>query len=148
MEVVIDNLKRFEFFDGIPESALARIATIAKEETYQEGSLLFSEGTNAEKFFLIVEGKISLEKLVQLGRTGTPRRATVGVVGPWQPAGWSSLVSPYVYTSSSVCLEKTKTVVIPGQDLLELMKEMPEVGCELISRIATIIRDRLNTSSS
>jgi len=148
MEVVVEKLKRFEFFDGLPDHALIKIANIAKEETHPDGSLLFSEGANAEKFFLILEGKLSLEKLVQLGRTGTPRRATTGIVSAWQPAGWSSLVSPYIYTSSGLCLEKTRVLVVPGQELLKLMEEMPEVGCQLISRIASIIRERLNTSSS
>jgi signal transduction histidine kinase len=148
MEVAVDNLKRFEFFDGFPDKALTKIANIATEENHPEGALLFAEGAKAEKFFLIVEGKVSLEKLVQLGRTGTPRRATTGVLGAWRPAGWSSLVSPYIYTSSGLCLEKTKVLVIPGRDLLNLMEEMPEVGCELISRVAAIIRERLNTSTS
>lgn len=148
MEAVIKTLKRFEFFDGLPEDAIEKIANLAKEEIHQEGSLLFSEGANAENFFLIVDGKVSLEKLVQLGRTGTPRRATIGVVGPWRPMGWSSLVSPYIFTSSGVCLEETNVLVIPGQDFLKLMDEMPEVGCEIISRVAAIIRERLNTSSS
>jgi signal transduction histidine kinase len=148
MEAVIETLKRFDFFDALPEEAIARIANLAKEEIHQEGSLLFSEGANAENFFLIVHGKVSLEKLVQLGRTGTPRRATTGVVGPWRPMGWSSLVSPYVFTSSGVCLEETHVLAIPGKDLLKLMDEMPEVGCEIISRVAAIIRDRLNTTTS
>ena len=148
MEVTIETLKQYEFLDGLPDNALTKIANIAKVETYQDGSLLFSEGANAEKFFLIIEGKVSLEKLVQLGRTGTPRRATTGIISVWQPVGWSSLVHPYIYTSSGLCLEQTKVLVIPGKDLIELMEEMPEVGCQLISRIAAIIRERLNTSSS
>jgi len=148
MEVVIENLKRFEFFGGIPDEALQKIAVLAKEDKCPEGSVLFAEGAKAENFFFFVDGKVSLEKLVQLGRTGTPRRATIGVVGPWQPVGWSALVSPYVYTSSIVCLEESTILVFPGEDLLKLMDEMPEVGRELISRVASIIRERLNNSTS
>jgi signal transduction histidine kinase len=148
MEVDIEILKQYKFFDGLPDGALIKIAGVAKEEIHPEGTLLFSEGANAERFYLILEGKVSLEKLVQLGRTGTPRRATTGIISAWQPVGWSSLVPPYVYTSSGLCLERTKVLVVPGEDLLELMEEMPEVGCHLISRVAAIIRDRLNTSSS
>ena len=148
MQATIETLKRFDFFDGIPYEALEKIAGLAKEDKCAEGSVLFAEGAEAEKLFLIVDGKVSLEKLVQLGRTGTPRRATIGVVGPWQPIGWSALVSPYIYTSSIVCLEKTTVLAVPGRDLRKLMNEMPEVGCELISRVASIIRERLNNSSS
>jgi signal transduction histidine kinase len=97
---------------------------------------------------LILEGKVSLEKLVQLGSTGTPRRATIGVIGPWNPVGWSALVSPHVYTSSGVCSEKTRVLAIRGADLLKYMREQPEIGLELVNRVATIIRDRLTSSSS
>jgi signal transduction histidine kinase len=148
MQPTIETLKQFDFFEGIPYEALEKIASLAREETCTDGSVLFSEGAQAENFFLIVDGKVSIEKLVQLGRTGTPRRATIGVVGPWQPVGWSSLVHPYIYTSSIVCLEETTTLSIKGEQLRQLMDDNPEVGCELISRVASIIRERLNNSSS
>jgi signal transduction histidine kinase len=148
MQATIETLKRFDFFDGIPDEALEIIAKLAIEDTCPEGSVLFAEGAKADKFFLIIDGKVSLEKLVQLGRTGTPRRATVGVIGPWQPVGWSSLVHPYIYTSSIVCLEETTTYSFPGEDLRKLMDEMPEVGCALINRVASVIRERLNNSTS
>jgi signal transduction histidine kinase len=148
MQATIETLKRFDFFDGIPDSALEKIAYLAKEDKYTAGSTLFTEGVKATHFFLILDGKVSLEKLVQLGRTGTPRRATIGVVGPWRPVGWSSLVDPYIYTSSIVCLEETTVLTFPGKELRHLMDEMPEVGCQLISRVASIIRERLNNSTS
>jgi signal transduction histidine kinase len=148
MQALTETLKRFAFLDGLPSEAMEEIAKIAQEGKYQEGSLLFSEGSNAEDFFLIVDGKVSLEKLVQLGRTGTPRRATIGVIGPWQPVGWSALVSPYHYTSSGVCIEETTVLILSGERLRTIMRGMPEVGCELISRVAAIIRERLKNSTA
>lgn len=148
MQVTIDTLNRFDLFAGIPDTALEEIVGFSKAERHQEGSILFAEATPAGYLYLIVEGKVSLEKLVQLGRTGTPRRATTGVIGPWQPSGWSALVSPYEYTSSGICLEDTLVVAIPGEKLRDIMRRRPEVGCELISRVASIIRERLKNSTS
>lgn len=148
MQVTAELLKGFDFFADIPDNALAEIAAISQAEQHAEGSILFAEATPAEYLYLIVEGKLSLEKLVQLGRTGTPRRATTGVIGPGQPSGWSALVYPYEYTSSGVCLEDTLVLAIPGAELREMMQGMPEVGCELISRVASIIRERLKNSTS
>lgn len=148
MQTTAKTLRNFDFFDGLPENVLEDIARFAEEEEYQEGSLLFSEGKDAENLYLILDGKVSLEKLVQLGRTGTPRRATTGVISPGNPAGWSALVSPHIYTSSGVCLEKTLVLSIDGADLLEYMQQHPEVGLILLNRLATVIRDRLTNSTS
>lgn len=108
MQVPTEILRKFRFLDGLPEEVLEDLAQIAVEEQYPDGALLFEEGTKAKCLYLILEGKVSLEKLVQLGRTGTARRATTGVISSWNPIGWSALVPPHVYTSSGVCFDKTR----------------------------------------
>lgn len=144
---MIEILKRFDIFSGLPKKVLKEITGIAQEETHSEGSLLFSENTAAKYFYLILEGKVSLEKLVQLGRTGTPRRATFNVVGPGQALGWSSMVSPYAYTSSCVCLDDVIVVAISGEDLCKIMEEQPEIGFTILNHVASIIRQRMTTST-
>lgn len=148
METTADLLRKFPFLEDLPEETLGDIAALTEEEHHPEGSVLFSEGKEAENFYLLLEGKVSLEKLVQLGTSGTPRRATIGVISPWNPIGWSALVSPHVYTSSGVCMEPTRVLAIRGEDLNRYMRERPEVGLILIHRVAIIIRDRLTSSTS
>jgi len=148
MQIPTEILRKFRFLDGLPEEVLKDFAQIAIEEQHPDGALLFEEGTKAKCLYLILEGKVSLEKLVQLGRTGTPRRASIEVIGSWNPVGWSALVSPHVYTSSGVCVDKTRVLAILGDDLLIYMQDHPEIGLELINRIASIIRERLTSSTS
>lgn len=148
MQVPIEILRKFRFLDGLPEEVLKDLAQIATEEQHPDGTLLFEEGTKAKCLYLILEGKVSLEKLVQLGRTGTPRRATIEVISSWNPVGWSALVSPHVYTSSGVCLDKTRVLAIHGNDLQKYLQDHPDIGLELINRIASIIRERFASSTS
>lgn len=148
MSVTTETLKRFEIFSELPDKALEIIAHLAEEETHPEGTLLFSEGNSAESLYLVLEGKISLEKRVQLGRTGTPRRATLNVVGPNHTIGWSSLVPPFEYTSSGVCLENAVLLSIPGNDLRNFMAENPELGFAICQRTASIIRTRMTNATS
>ncbi|NIM93188.1 MAG: cyclic nucleotide-binding domain-containing protein [Anaerolineales bacterium] len=148
MQNIIDTFARFEFLSGLPREVLEDLARMATEEKHHDGVVLFSEGSPANYLYLIVEGKISLENLVQLGRTGTPRRAATGLVGASQPVGWSALVSPYIYTSSGVCLEDTLVIALPGEEMRKLMTEQPEIGLELINRVAAVIRERLSGSTS
>jgi signal transduction histidine kinase len=147
MSTNAEMLESFELLAGLPPQALERIGALAVEEHYAEGQALFSEGSPAQALYLILRGKVSLEKRVQLGRTGTARQATIDVSGPWQAVGWSSLVAPYEYTSSAVCLEDTLVLSVSGVELRQLMEEQPEAGYQLMGRAASIIRARLASTT-
>jgi signal transduction histidine kinase len=147
MSTAIDNLKRFDLFSDLTEETLAEIARLASEAVYPEGTTLFSENNSAENLYLILDGKVSLEKLVQLGRTGTPRRAVISAVGPGSSIGWSSLVPPYEYTSSGICLEEVKALTIPGLKIRAMLTEQPEIGSLIYHRVASIIRERMTKAT-
>ncbi|HEY47844.1 MAG: hypothetical protein AMJ88_01555 [Anaerolineae bacterium SM23_ 63] len=147
MSTTTDILERFDLFADLSNETLAQIARLTSEEVHPEGTTLFSEDASAEKLYLILNGKVSLEKIVQLGRTGTPRRAVISAVGPGFTVGWSSLVPPYEYTSSGICLEETKILSIPGTKLRALMTEQPEIGSIISQRVASIIRQRMTNAT-
>ncbi len=148
MTPATETLERFELLSGLPVEVLDFIAQRALDKNYKEGELIFSEGASADHLYLILSGKVSLEMKVQLGQTGTVRRATIGVIGPWQAMGWSSLVYPYEYTASGVCLQDTKVLAIPKEDLRFLISQYPEAGCDLMERVASITRARLFSATS
>ena len=141
-------LKRFHLFAGLPGEVLASIAPLAEERTLPDGATLFAEGAPANHLFLILDGQVSLEKRVQLGRTGTPRRAPIEVTGAWHEVGWSSLVRPYVYTSSGVVQGGATVLAISGDALRQWMIGNPAVGYEILTRIASIIRHRMESSTA
>ena len=147
MSAEIDQLKEFELFTGLSKENLKEVARLTEIRLYSEGDLIFTEGREAESLYLILQGKVSLEKDVQLGRTGTPRKATLTVLGAGQALGWSSLVPPFEYTSSGVCLEAATLVVVPGQSLLQLMKEKPDLGMLILGRISSLIRERMSNAT-
>jgi signal transduction histidine kinase len=144
----IDVLAQFDIFAELPDKSLEEIARLAHEEAHSQGRMLFSEDSPAEKLYMILSGKVSLEKRVQLGRTGTPRRAIISVVGVGETVGWSSLVPPYQYTSSCTCLEKTTFFAIHGPELRELLAEKPEIGCSVYHSVASIVRGRMTAATS
>jgi signal transduction histidine kinase len=142
-----ETLGQFDAFSGLQEEALEQIARLTSRKKFAKGALLFSEGAYAKNFYLIMRGKVSLEKIVQLGRTGTPRRAIINSVGPGHTVGWSSLVPPYEYTSSGVCLEEVVSLEIPGEDLRQLMSDQPDIGYAILNRVSSIIRGRMTNAT-
>ena len=148
MTPATETLERFELLSGLPTEVLDFIAQKALDKNYKEGELIFLEGANADHLYLILSGKVSLEMKVQLGQTGTVRRAAIGVIGPWHAMGWSSLVYPYEYSASGVCLQDTKVLAIQKEDLRFLITQYPKAGCDLMERVASITRARLFSATS
>jgi signal transduction histidine kinase len=148
MTVEIETLRRFGPFASFSDEELAEIAALCREESYGEGDVIAVEGRPAEKMFLVLEGKLSLEKLVQLGRSGSARRATVGFVGPDGIAGWSSIIAPYTYTSTGVCVEPLHVLTLSGQEVRRFLTDHPASGVTFLESIAEIIASRLQNATT
>jgi signal transduction histidine kinase len=146
MSAKIETLRRFGAFAGFSDEELAEVVALCQEESYKEGDILAVEGEPAEKLLLILEGKVSLEKLVQLGRSGSARRATVGIVGPDGVIGWSSIIAPYIYTSTGVCLEPLYALALNGQEVRRFVARYPASGIVFLEVIAATISSRLHNT--
>jgi signal transduction histidine kinase len=106
------------------------------------------EDEPAEWLFLVLEGRLSLEKTVQLGRSGSSRRATIDVVGPYQVGGWSSVIAPHTYTSTGVCQEPARVLLLDGRALHALIARYPTTGPVFMDAIAAIISSRLRQTTT
>ncbi len=140
--LIVDRLSHAEIFDQLPTQDLQAIAEFCSEETYPEGALVLEEGSPANRLFIVERGKLALEKKVQLGRQSTPRNATVGYVGPGQLAGFSTLTSPHVYSTSAICIEPARLIVIDGVSLRKYLEGHPEVAAKVMNGLAVIIGER------
>jgi signal transduction histidine kinase len=148
MTVTAKILRQFEIFKEFSDEELVKMAALCREECYPNGVKLFTEGAPAEKLYLVLEGKISLEKRIQLGRSDSSRHATVSIRGPGQLVGWTSLVPPYIYAFSAVCLGPSNLLAIDGHDMRTFMTQNPEAGLKFMERIAVLIRERMEATTS
>lgn len=143
MCIEVELVQQFSVFEAFTREEAAEAIKLCHVEEYPNGVMLFDENAPAEKIFLILEGKISLEKRVQLGRSGSSRQATVSVHGPGYAMGWTSIIPPHVYALSAVCLEPCKVLIIDGQDMRNFITENPAAGLKFMIAMAGIIRGQM-----
>jgi signal transduction histidine kinase len=141
-------LEASETFAGLPAADLAALAGMAEERTFEPGSAIFCEGQAADHLYLVIEGKVALEKEIGLGRRGEPRRATVDVVGCGAVFGWSALVEPHELTASAVCVERTLALSFPHGAVEAFLKQHPATGYELMRRLAGVAALRLRDTTA
>ncbi len=61
----IEFLKKLHLFRGLSNEELAAVAEELREKTFTESEVVFAEGTVADSFFLIFEGRVDISRLVK-----------------------------------------------------------------------------------
>jgi len=140
MTITIDQLRHSDIFHELTDQELEQIVPFCRQAAYHEGESVLIEDSPADWLYIVEEGKLTLEKKIQLGRRGTVRTATVGIVAAGKSAGWSALTPQHVYTSTAVCLEPTRVIALNGKALRQFLDDNPRVGYRVMSVVAGLAR--------
>jgi CRP-like cAMP-binding protein len=135
--VSVDVLKHFSLFEGMDDRILKPIAEVATVKNYGAGTEIFHEGDKAEPFYLLLKGKIAVERQLPLAWPNPV--VTIHTVGEHQLLGWSAMVKPGLRTASARCLEDSEVVTIQGKDLVEILDHHPAEGYQVMKRLADMI---------
>jgi CRP/FNR family transcriptional regulator, cyclic AMP receptor protein len=138
----VDNvIAEHPFLHGLKPEYLRLLAKNAMRMHYGAGEVIFREGDPANRFYLIEEGRVSLE---------SPRRDDGGVliqsIGAGDVLGWSWLFPPYYWHFDAHVTEPTTAIFFYGTHLREACEQDPNFGYELMKRMAQIVIQRLQAT--
>ena len=136
-----DLLAAHPFLAGMTQTQLERLSPWAHRSLLHEGKRIFSEGSKAERFWLIRDGKVSLDAQTPDGET-----VVLEELGPGTVLGWSWLFPPYKWHLGATAVEQTLTVEMDGPGIRRLCEEDPEIGAELYRRFIQVVVDRLQAT--
>ncbi len=134
-------LRSSELFENLNETELDRIARLCREEVYEAGATIFSEGEVADKLYIVEEGRAVLEMTLRIG-TGSGRQGVIDVVTKGQAFGWWGGES-YALTMSARCVEQTEVIALDGVRLWRLLEEDHDTGYKVMKRIVGVVSSRL-----
>ncbi|GEM_PF-352560 len=129
------------FCRGLSSSHLRRLAECAMAVEYGPGQVILSEGELANRFYLILKGRIALETELRDGTT-----SIVEVIESGGVLGWSWLFPPFYWTFTARALESTRAVFFYGTRLREQAELDHEFGYHLLKRTAEVVVDRLRAT--
>ena len=129
------------FLRGLKPAHLRLLADSAMRMRYEANALIFREGDPANRFYLIEQGRVSLE---------SPRideaPVAVQVIGPGEVLGWSWLFPPYYWHFDARALEPTTAIFFYGTRLREQCEQDHSFGYEMMKRMAQVVIDRLQAT--
>jgi len=134
-------LSKNPIFKGLDNRYLKIILDCASEVRFEPEELIFSEEESANNFYIILQGKVSLEALM------APEREPIIIqnLGENEVLGWSWLFPPHKWHFDARATAPTKAISIDGKLLREKCDEDHDLGFELMKRFANIIEQRLRS---
>lgn len=134
-------MARHPFLEAMPEPALRALAECAMEARFAAGERIFRQGDPANRFYLILTGRVALETTA-----GSGAAVPVQDLGPGDVLGWSWLFPPYTWNFDARALEPTEAIFFYGTRLREQCEEDHSLGYELIRRVASVVVERLQAT--
>ena len=136
--VGLEALRRSDLFEGLSDDELAAIAKMAREETYDVGTIIFRENSPAKDLYIVREGRVAI--LIDIGRG---KQTVIDTICRNGSFGWSAMVPPYILTGSAKTMERTRVIIITGRELRELCRTSCGTCYTIMEKLATIISIRL-----
>jgi CRP/FNR family cyclic AMP-dependent transcriptional regulator len=136
--VGLEALRKSDLFEGLSDDELAAIAKMAREETYDVGTIIFRENGPAKDLYIVREGRVAI--LIDIGRGKQTLIDTICRNGSF---GWSAMVPPYILTGTAKTMERTRVIIITGRELRELCHMSCGTCYTIMEKLATIISVRL-----
>ncbi|RMF56538.1 MAG: cyclic nucleotide-binding domain-containing protein [Calditrichaeota bacterium] len=141
MKSRVDRLREHPFFQDFPEKYLEKIAEWTTFATFNPGQYIFRLGEDADMFYLIEKGVISLE--VYVPKCGP---VTIETLGTGDVLGWSWLYAPHRWQFDARAVEVTNALVINAKILRSQIEDDHELGYQMMTRISRIVRNRLQAT--
>ena len=136
-----DLIAQQPFFNGLNAGHLQLLAASALEMKFESGATIFKEGSPANRFFLILTGRVELTSEME-DRNVIP----IQTLGPGDDLGWSWLFPPYSMHFTARALEPTTTIFFYGTRLREQCEQDHELGYQLMRRIANVATQSLRAT--
>ena len=141
VKAVENIIAEHPFLRGLKPEHLRLLADSAMRMSYKTGELIFCEGDPANRFYLIEQGRVSLESH---RRDEAP--VAVQVIGPGEVLGWSWLFPPYYWHFDARALEPTTAIFFYGTRLREHCEKDHAFGYEMMKRMTHVVIHRLQAT--
>ncbi|HEU5396479.1 MAG TPA: cyclic nucleotide-binding domain-containing protein, partial [Verrucomicrobiae bacterium] len=138
MRIDANTLAAQPFLKDLPAPYLELLAQQSMPSEFKAGEFILQEGSPANRFYLIQEGRVAIEAELENGGT-----VPVQTLGRGDALGWSWLFPPYYWRFDARAVTPTKAIFFYGTRLRELCEENHDFGYELMKRISDILIRRL-----
>lgn len=135
------SVQEHPFSQGMSDEHTRLLAGCAKNARFGEGEFLFREGEEANTFYWIRTGKVSME-------LHAPPRGTIQIDSrkPGDALGWSWMVAPYRWYCDARALEEVRVLAFDAACLRGKWDQDPRFAFEMYQRFVPLLHRSLQVT--
>ena len=133
--VDIDVVRKAPLFAALDDETARALMESMTSSHLERGDILFREGDQGDRLYVIGEGKI------KLGRTSVDGRENLlAVLGPGEMFGELSLFDPGPRTATATAIAEAQLIALSHEDLDSFLSGRPAVAANLLAALARRLR--------
>jgi CRP/FNR family transcriptional regulator, cyclic AMP receptor protein len=129
------------FFAGMKPKQIDVLRRLSSYVEFGSGDVIFREGSPANSFYLIDQGKVALE--ADMDGEGLVQ---IAELKDGEPLGWSWLFPPHTWHFHARALKRTTTTFFDAKELRQMCEEDHDLGYELMKRMSQVMLGRLQAT--
>lgn len=134
-------LKEHPLFKELEEDQIQFICGCGRNRVFAPGEVMAHSGDSADHFYVLREGKVS----VQL-HTIDRGAVTLQTMGPGDVIGWSWLFPPYQWSFDITAIQQTRVIEFDGRCVRGKCEEDHDLGYRLMKSFSQLMVQRLEAT--
>ena len=141
MEENLDFLKKSALFTGFHQGQFEALFRLAEIQKFQEGGVIVAEGTPGDRFFVLMDGEVGIEKTTPEGYP----RPLASLTDQGAFFGEMAVVDIEPRSATARAYKKTRVVMFTKESLVTIFDEFPELMTLVGFNIARVLSKRLRS---
>jgi len=125
---MIDQISNSPLFRGLPQKQLVEIARIIVDRRYEHGEVIFSEGDDANGFFVLLSGRLKIFKLSPEGK-----EQILHFVEPGDPFAEVAMFAGSHYPAHAEALKESRAIFFPRAAFEKLITRDPDLAMNMLA---------------
>jgi CRP/FNR family transcriptional regulator, dissimilatory nitrate respiration regulator len=130
-----DRIAEIPLFKGLPPDQLAKLASIAVDKKFRKAQTLFSEGSRASGFYIIISGRIKIYKVSLEGK-----EQILHIFSGGEFFGEVPVFAGGNYPAHAEALEASRVLFIPRDAFIELVYKEPSLALNMLGALCQRLR--------
>jgi len=138
----VELLRQTDLFQGLTNEELGRITGISAKESFKAGEVIFAEGVQGDKFYLIMKGEVRISKIIP----GVGEEALV-ILKKGAYFGEMSLIDNQPRSAHAIVNKPAEVMVIEREDFEKLLANDKDLAYKLLWTFLKTLSHRLRETN-
>jgi CRP-like cAMP-binding protein len=132
---ILEKIAQIPLFEGLPSEQLEDLAMIMADQVFGKGEMIFSEGEEADGFYVAIKGRVKVYKLSAEGK-----EQILHIFGPGEPFGEVPVFTGQRFPAHAEAMEESRVLFFPKVSFVDLVRRNPSLALNMLGVLSKRLR--------